>query len=263
MRRDYTMTTSDTFSNLADANGKVIMDLGGFSLISGTNRDKNYYMFNSVVKGDASDAYSSYFVIKNGSIKTYASPVIRFSAYNGAKADANKLMSWTFEGVTFGLVSGSTYDRWFHISNAKSATSVAPVALNFNDCIFDLETVKPSGDFYVLRTNFANGTSIKADVRVNGGKILASDISKVTLDNLDTYYGSTLKFGMGNDGEFLQVVLPNGASFTKFSSLTKVTANGTSVKFYRASTSGGKETYAFGIETKYGTAPAKYEDTSA
>ena len=263
MRRDYTLTTSDTFSDLADANGKVIMDLGGFSLISGKDRTSSNYIFNSKVKGDASDAYPSYFVIKNGSIKTYASPVIRFSAYNDAKADANKLMSWTFEGVTFGLVSGSTYDRWFNISNAKSATSVAQVALNFNDCTFDLETVKPSGAFYVLRTNFANGTSVKADVRVNGGKILASDISKITLDNFDTHYGSTLKFGMGTDGEFLRVVLPNGASFSSFSDLTKVTANGTNVKFYLASTTGGKDTYTFGIETKYGTAPAKYEDTSA
>ena len=276
MRDNYALGASENYSDLAKANGTVIFDLGGYALTSGSNRDKNDYTFNSEVKGDVStNGHSSYFVVRNGKVETYASPIIRFSAYNGSKAKEDneeaqsKLMSWTFEGVTFGLVSGSTYDRFFNVSNSKSATLTDEVYLEFKDCIFDFETVKPSGAFYVFRTNFADGTHIKADVRVKGGKIIAQDLANVYFDNLDTHYGSTLSLGKGSDGEYIKVELPKDKEFgfqidsKTFGNITKKTESGADASFILFETVGSKKVYGIGVESDYGSVPPEYSDENA
>ena len=270
LRDDYTLNSTEAYADYAYVKGNVVLDLGNFTLTSGSDRGNSKYIFDSTAKGDGNGegiTYPSYITVKNGRVETYGSPIIRFYADNKGVDVSKKLISWTFEGVTLGVVENSSYTRFFNISYSKvdtgSGGTVAPVELNFNDCTYDFKTAQSSAEFYIFRTNFAKRTHVKADVRINGGKILASNLSKLTLDNFDSYYGSTMCFGAGSDGEYLSVVLPKGTSFDRFSSVSKKTENGTDIKFYKSSSANSEDTYTFCFDTKYGTAPAKYEDKEA
>ena len=278
LRKTYTMTSSETYSNYEAAKGTVVIDLGGNSIIADSNRAKDKYMFDSDAKSNIT--YPSYFIFKNGSIRTYTAQVMRFRAANKSTDISKNLISWTFEGITFGLVDGSTYDRFLHISNSGGGSTVAPLELNFNDCIFDLQSVAPSKPFYIFRTNFVDSTDIKADIRINGGKILAknpaSSSNGIYLDNFADTFGSTMLYGPGSDGEYLKIVVPQGNTFGIYvndpvnsvstlynlsNNITKQTVNGTDIKFYKETSSASGDVYAFCFDTKYGIAPAKYEDT--
>ena len=270
VRDDYTLSSSEVYADYSYAKGTVVVDLNNHVLTSGADRGNTKYVFDSTAKADADGkaiTYPTYVTVKNGRVETKGSPIMRFYASNKNADVSKKLISWTFEGVTLGVVEGSSYTRFFNVSysavDTGSGGTVAPLELNLNDCIYDFKTAQSSAEFYILRTNFANRTHIDADVRINGGKILASSLSKLVLDNFDNYYGSTMYFGAGSDGEYLKVVLPNGTSFTRFASTAKETASGTDIKFYKASTANGEDTYTFCFDTKYGTAPAKYEDKAA
>ena len=272
MLGDYTMKSTEKSSelSLSKVEGNLIIELGGNSLIADANTGSKNYIFDSYAASASSNA--AYFTIQNGSVRTYNTPIVRFYAENASIDVSNKLMSWTFDNVTLGLVSGSTYDRFFNIAfsevkyNGNEKTPVAPAMLNFNDCTIDLETVKPSGNFYVFRTNFADGTHIKGDVRVNGGKIIAQDLANIRFDNLDTFYGSTLYLGKGSDGEYIKVVIPAGKDFGfvinektgEFGPITKKTESGADVSFILLETVGSKKIYGAGVDSDYGVVPPEY-----
>ena len=279
MRADYTMRTytksngteaQEYHNNLSHAQGNLVIDMRGYSIIADKNRTN--YIFDATAKiwtgsEDGVFSFPSYYTVKNGSFKVYSAAVLRYYASNknnttGELLDVSgKLMSWTFNNVEFGLLEGATAPRFFHISNSAGGTSIANIELHLNDCVFDLSTNVPTKELTVFCTNFIKTTHMKADITVNGGKILAKNLDKIVFTNFDATNGSTMLFGAGSDGKYLTVVLPRTASTSKFNSVKVNTKNGTELIFSRA-TEAAKSTYTFCIKTEYGNVSAEYENTA-
>ncbi len=276
MRADYTMRTymdgatakQEYHNNISHAQGNLVIDMCGYTITA--DKTRTNYIFDATIKqwtgsDDGVYCFPSYYTVKNGAFEVYNVSVLRLYANNknsttGEHIDiSNKLMSWTFDNVRFGLCEGATENYFFHISNSAGGTSVAPVELVLNDCVFDFETNVPTKDFMIFCSNFIKTTNLKCDLKINGGKILAKDLGKLTFTNFSDANGSTMTFGKGSDGKYLTVVLPRTASFSKFASVKVKTESGTELVLSRA-TEGAKSTYTLCIDTLYGKVSAEYED---
>ena len=270
MRADYTMRTytdgtsekQESFNNISHAKGSVVIDMRGYSIIADSSRTN--HIFDATVKlwpdSAAGLSFPSYYTVKNGAFKIHSAAVLRLYASNNGKNISAKLMSWTFDNVNFGLLEGSTQQRFFHVSAAAGTTSVAPVELILNDCVYDLESVAPTKTFTVFCSNFINTTYIKANVRINGGRILAKNLDMLEFTNFSDYCGSTMYFGAGSDGNYLELIMPRTASTSKFSSV-KMKREKASDLVFGLETEAAKSIYSSCITTDYGTVPVKYEDT--
>ena len=276
MRADYTMRTymdgatakQEYHNNISHAQGNLVIDMRGYTITA--DKTRTNYIFDATIKqwtgsDDGVYCFPSYYTVKNGSFEVYNVSVLRLYASNkdsktGDLIDiSNKLMSWTFDNVRFGLCEGATENYFFHISNSAGGTSVAPVELVLNDCVFDFETNVPTKDFTIFCSNFTKATNMKCDLKINGGKILAKNLDKLSFTNFSDANGSTMAFGKGSDGKYLTVVLPRTASFSKFASVKVKTVSGTELVLSR-STEAAKSTYTLCIDTIYGKVSAEYED---
>ena len=272
MRADYTMRTymdgttakQEYHNNISHAQGNLVIDMCGYTITADEKRTN--YIFDATIKQwtgseDGVYCFPSYYTVKNGAFEVYNVSVLRLYASNNNVDISAKLMSWTFENVRFGLTEGAKENYFFHISNSAGGTSIAPVELILNDCVFDFETNAPVNNFTIFCSNFTKTTHMKAKVEINGGKILAENLDKLTFTNFDAANGSTMTFGKGSDGKYLTVVLPRTASFTKFESIKVKTASGTELILARAAEA-AKSTYTLCIKTAYGNVSAEYEDAS-
>ena len=271
MRADYTMkdygSADEKNDNLSQNRGSVTLDMCGHTIYTDANFTSES-IFDSTIKAwtgtnDGVQYFPSSFTVKNGAFKTYKTYVIRFKANNSSADIANKLMSWTFENVEFGLVKGATVAGFFHVKNASNTGSsypMAPLNLTITDCTFDIKTNTSSADpFYVFKTNFADTGRIKATVKVNGCTVLANSFDKVTLSNFIYKNGATFTIAPGSDGKYLSILMPKTASTSKLDGLTFQSEKGTELTFAKVNDA-TTATYSFCIETKYGYVSGEYED---
>ncbi len=266
MRSDYTMRTykdsngatkAEYFNNLAHARGKVVIDMRGYSIVADSTRTTEIFLSDVKTWTGTSDgvtSFNSYYEIKNGTIKTYnkAAYVISFKASNGSDV-SNKLMSWNFENVTFGVVNGNATTQYlFHVKTAENTGSSvqAPVDLKLNDCTFDYRVAPNVNDFRIIGPYFhVKNARLKANIEVNGGSLLANSVNKISLAVFEHAYNCTLSFGPGSDGKYFSVNVPSGVSISKFS--TKIsgtfdglkTKNGTELTFVSVAQEGGNVLY--------------------
>ena len=272
MRASYTMRTymdgttakQEYHNNISHAQGNLVIDMCGHTIVA--DKTRTSYIFDATIKRwsgseDGVAAFPSYYTVKNGAFEVYNVSVLRLYASNKDSDISEKVMSWTFDNVKFGLCEGATENYFFHISNSAGGTTIAPVELILNDCVFDFETNVPTKDFTVFCSNFTKTTHMKAKVEINGGKILAKNLDLLKFTNFSDVNGSTMTFGKGSDGKYLSVILPRTASFGKFESIKVKTANGTELIMARA-TEAAKSTYTLCIKTAYGNVSAEYEDAT-
>ncbi len=271
MRSDYTMKiingTQEYNDNLSQNRGSVTLDMCGHTITSDATRTSES-IFDSTIKAwsgtdDGVQYFPSSFTVKNGAFKTAKSYVIRFKANNSNADIANKVMSWTFDNVEFGLLKGASVGGFFHVKNASTTALTAPMAplnLTISDCTFDIKTAASSAStFYVFKTNFAETGRIKATVKVNGCTVLANSFDKVTLSNFIYDYGATFTIAPGSDGKYLSILMPKTASTSKLNGLKLQSEKGTELTFAKV-TDATTATYSFCIDTKYGYVSAEYED---
>lgn len=267
LRRDYTMTKDEYHNNLSHTQGTIIIDLGGNTIYSDSTRTKP--VFDSTGKGWSGDPdgllgmFPSSFIVRNGSFKNHSNTVLDLKCNDsvGGGAIARKPISWTFENVTFGLMSGAkTATPVMNLVDAATTSGTIPVSVTFNDCVFDLESVAPTVSTTVINANFANNKYIKGTVVVKGGKLLASSLANVVPFAYGNAHGSTLTFAKNDEGKYFEVHTPIGASAPAYTYVFK-TADGDSTLTY-ASSEDGKDVYTLvpSVVTKYGSIPARYAD---
>ncbi len=277
MRTDYTTRkltngTHEYYKLYTYARGNVIIDMQGYTITQHPERAssvENGHIFDCEIRGTS---YSTRMTVKNGSFKVYGSSVIRFISadYKSDKKD----ISWTFDNVSFGLAEGTdTAQRFFHFTNAASSvTTVASVTLNLNDCIYDIYTVPTNtSQFAIFGQALWKEAYLKANINVNGGKILARKLDKFLMfgEELSNAVGlgPTLRVGVGKDGEYLKLVIPKSestsAAFKNFEAITVLTDDGKSLGFGLSETDSVNNTYSLYAPTvtDYGTIPSKYGST--
>jgi hypothetical protein len=265
MRRDYALASDENYDNLAQIQGNMYIDLGGFTLTS-----EHRVLFPSCIKGWSGSGdvkvYPTTISVENGKVVTKNNPVVSFSVWNSVGGDdatamLDKVFTYNFSNVVFALNSGSTATNVL-VGYAKhnSTPNAAGIAvLNYNDCTFDYRSVTSTATINVFNANPTGGTSkIKATVNVNGGELLLADLSKANVTLTES--GSTLLFGKGEDGKYLTVSIPEGTAVPT-AAQTFATAEG-NMTLKKVGTANGIVTYELGlpIKTVYGDIPTVYAD---
>ena len=188
--------------------------------------------------------------VKNGSIRTDGkkSPV-----NSSFKTNAGKVFNVIFENVTFGLNAGSSAKDILTYSGGNVTGTTNFI---FKDCIFDLKTNAPSVSEYTLfRAGDPNNTTT-ASVNVNGGRIVADSLDKITLYNVRNT-SSSVMFGSGSDEKGISIELSSTATMNV--GLIPY-QNGTGY-FEKVSSNDATAVYELkecNLTTPYGDIPAQY-----
>ena len=269
MRRNYTYESAESYDNLAQIQGAIHVDLGGYTLSTSTYAKP---ILAAVSKGWSSAAGQKVFPTTvsfyNGKLMHGKSGIINMKTWDttGDGSIVNKKFSFIFNNITFGFVEGAdALGLIAHSINAdKDTTTTAPYYFTYNDCTFDLRTTKSqySSGFVVFNTK-TEGKYAKVTHTVNGGTVIADDPSKVVLVSPETdNYGSKVVFAKGSDGKYLT-----------YRALTSSPAPTGSYKAenaklgFTASATDGNDTVYEMIETSadafYDAIPTEYADTSA
>ena len=240
MRRDYTLGTGEYFNNWAAANGTVIFDLCGYSINqqSGSRSDALFKLTGKKADGKV---FPTTITVKNGSINMYLSTVVSMDCYGTDPALVNKLFTFTFDNVKFGLTTGATLSTL--LINAKTTDNGAyavPFVITYNGCEFDLVTNSNGKVIKLFNNNATAAKYVSCTVNVNGGVIKALSADLVDFWNLSDPDNSSVIFGKGSGG-YIKLILPKGAPAPE---TAFPTANGSYV-FAKTADDGESTVYEF------------------
>jgi len=212
LRRDYTMAENETFNNVAQVQGVLTIDLGGYTFTSANTRP----MFPACIKpwGGSGDAkvFPSIFEIINGEIVVRNKALIEYNAWTGGKESTNtpgtdvsgKAFDFHFTGVTFNFTEAANARLISYSQHSDTPNAEGNPTVIFNDCTFDLSAAK-SG---IVIFDLGNG-KIHTTIKVNGGEIIA-DNTDFTMINKVSGCKSDITFGRLENGNYVSVVLPSG-----------------------------------------------------
>jgi len=195
--------TSGAAKNPSSVKGTVILDLGG-NTFSTTKT-----MFEAIAR----HTHDSTFKIVDGTIVNKRPTNGALIAFNRNSIDdlgdgtytgtANKNFHFIFENVKIELGDSTntalTTITWRTLSDATTETLNAYVT--FNDCTFDLTKVSSeAAELRLFHAQESGQSYIDVHFTVNGGQILANDLSNVTVFQGNT--DDSFTFGKGTDGAY-------------------------------------------------------------
>ena len=265
MRRDYSIDDTEYDWNFAQSQGTTTLDLAGFTLtkMAGSSA-KAKMVFPGTAKANtgSGDAYTypSNFVIENGKIVTNV-PLLSVNLYGTTYDLTKKVMGFTFNNLEIVAADGATSTRFLHQIDYAPTGAKGPAIFNieYNDCIFDLRGyTSPASDTRIFNANTTEDTMVNMQLKVNGGKILANDFNNIILQKLDSYWGSSILFDKGEDGNYTKIELADTATVTP--SGTVNTPEGGKVYSKKSSTDGIDTYLLSGKITEYGAVPDEYTD---
>ncbi len=267
LRRNYTYESAESYDNLAQTQGTVYIDLGGYTLSTGTYAKAIYPAYSKGYSGAAGQkVFPTTVYFSNGSLMHGKSGIVGMQTWDsvGDGSIVNKDYSFIFTNVTFGFVQdGDTAGLIAHAWDPKTKTYVAPFSFTYNDCVFDIRTTQSMYNPTIFNIN---GTDkyLKITHNVNGGTIIADNPAKITIisKTVDDY-GSSVVFGKGSDGNYL--------SFRTLTSATAPTGTyksdiGENLLFEAKSTDGNDTIYTLtgsSSATDYGIIGDTYLDVEA
>jgi len=260
MRRNYALTSTEKFDYLSYVQGKLTIDMCGFTLTQGSG-----YTFSAPTKawsesGDASIFPSSFHVI-NGTLACKNSAALLFDIRNLSSTTdySDKSMNWQFDGVIFKLVSGGTASGVIMGCYPSSGLKTIQTTIVMNDCTIDM-SARTSGSSIRIFSNLTND-KLKIDIKVYGGKIVASELESgtnniVRLDTSSKCSGS-VTFYPDSNGDYMKLYLANTAVNGPKTECTA--GNGTKVSFVKTETGEAVSVYELvNLKTAYGTIPEKW-----
>lgn len=274
LRDDYVMSEKDSVYSMGKLTLDLSIDLNGKSITTyhyvktvtnqdGSTKDENVALplihanlgtpsHNTVrIYGDEG---SSLFV---GS--KWTSLINLGTSSNGAGAT----FDITVTGVTIGFAEGAESNKLiadtFNMGSANNTPVTTTQSITLNDCTIDL-TAKPAGKtaaVFKLDETVSDAKNVQiANVTVNGGNIIDTDFSAVSLCSKNS--NDSFVFGKGSDGNYTSLTLSSGA--TPPATVYSSTDSETALEFSLSGTEGdGTVTYplveAAGIMTEYGYLP--------
>jgi len=258
MRRNYTYTSSEGgYNNLAQLDGEVTIDLGGFTL----THNKTNPIFNTVAKQSWSSAQKknvvlpTYIKLMNGKLVTKAS-LISFATIQSANYEngtASKHISYTFEDLEVVYGSGATYKALVVCPNASNNVHQrnAFFDITLNNCTFDITALSAVTVPFAIGADHLGTNLNNVSVKLNGGAVKTSKAT-VGLGAMDAKVGEngdSFVMGKGDNG-YTQFITSSVAAPT----VAFPTDKG---EMYYGKYEGN--TYRLGEKTKYGVIPAEYD----
>ena len=224
VRRDYALLSNESYNNMAQTKGTIVIDLDGHSLTVSNDRA----LFPSTIKpwGEAYD-YRSEFAVENGTIILGSKQLISFSASQGTNGYDMTTKEYVHSFTNVKFVASSTTTNFF--AGYSSSVAANPSAV-FNDCIFDFSNAPADMVMFNLGNSY-----IHTSVTVNGGEIISNGNSIVPSKNgTDT---SKLTFGKTENGNYTTLSVPKDSTLP----ITKV--NGGDLVFVKVSEGTETEIY--------------------
>ncbi len=216
LRRDFTMANDTAYSNFGNISVTLNLDLGGHTFASDYNESakKDMSIFQTNLKKNLKTTINVYG--KEGSALLNGSKWTGMVVLGAASANASGAeFTYNFNGIKIGYAEGSESTKFVIQTYDGSAgnTTVVNQNINFNNCTFDLITNKPSGscDMFLLAEKVSSTVAdARASVTVNGGNIIASSMSGISIAKMNST--DSLTFGKGADGKYTAFTLSAGAA---------------------------------------------------
>ena len=248
MRRDYDLQSgTESHNNMAHMQGTTILDLGGYTLREAEGSTKSLLYITA--KGwtgnpDKNNGYNDFTFpstldVVNGrmEVRKYAAATIGTSDAVEVEAGfyiKNSVYTINFNGVTFGLTEGATTTSLVYSNGSagNAYSGVAKVNVNVNNCVFDLKTNAITNAITLINnTNWKEqtnnktiyyGTDVDCDVLINGGEILATSVTNVTVYKTAATNGSSTLVQKGEGGKYITLTMPKGSVAPLVSNTTVV-----------------------------------------
>ncbi len=215
LRRDYSTDECHNATQSFYVKENCVVDLGGHVFTRGAQ-----HIIQAYGKSTSETSTVTNLTVKNGIFLVVKNPVLIFN--NSDTVGNNAVFNITFEDVTFALAKNSTatdliisnYTGGSYGSIGNIVFDNCTVDLTKNDAIGSAELANKITIFDLASDSGKNFTSVK----YVGGKIIANDMSKVTLfelgasgtDKAGNTVSDSFEFAK-NDGEgYTKLVLPSG-----------------------------------------------------
>ena len=266
MRRNYTYASAEGYDNLAQTQGTINIDLGGYTLSTSTYAKPILQADSKGYSGAAGQkVFPTTINFFNGKLMHGKSGIVTMKTWDsvGDGSIVNKNFNFSFTNVTFGFVEGAdSVGLLAHSLNPTTKTYAAPFNFTFNDCTFDLRTTKSMYSNATIFNTNTSGKYIKATYYVNGGKLITDNPAGITLVSSATdNYGSSVTFGKGSDGNYLSYQIPTSAAAPTGTYKAETAKLG-----FEATATVGTDTIYTLVETSssafYDAIPSTYADTT-
>ncbi len=251
LRRDYvtsSVSNYDIYYNLGKLSGTFNFDLGGNSITTNNGTALLFLEAKTLVKSGEFNIN-----LKNGTVLVKKSPLIQIQS--SASYTGMNTVNIDISDVTVRLAESASTSLKGLIAYVNG-TNPAKVQTNItlNNCTVDLKTNAPSTALTIFA--MAETNSYVTNVIVNGGKILVSDMSNITLYTITSTEEDSFIFGK-YEGAYTELHIASGnAPSDEF-----ITSDGESVSFAETETAGVYNLSAVIKDevTVYGTIPAEYD----
>lgn len=200
MRRDVTMDDNEEYSNIAQAQGKLTIDLGGNQLKAAESKTLFALSHKKYDYSGDANIFPTTLEVKNGKIVLTNSYLIAFSVSEGGEG---KQYNCTFDNVDFAITG--TAKRLVNVSG--SMYSFDPT-VKFDNCDFDFTKAQNQITLCYLGTE-----NVSVHYTVIGGEIKGGASGCKIAVGADVNRGSaTVKANA--DKQYPYLILPSGVSVT-------------------------------------------------
>ena len=240
LRRDYSTDECHNATQSFYVKENCVVDLGGHVFTRGAQ-----HIIQAYGKSTSETSTVTNLTVKNGVFLVVKNPVLIFN--NASNTGNNAIFNVTFDNVTFALAKNATASDLI-ISNYTGGGYGSIGNIVFDNCTIDLTKNDAIGSialannitiFDLASDSGKNFTSVK----YIGGKIIANDMSKVTLFELGA--SGTDKAGNPVSDSF-EFAKNDGEGYTKLvlsSGVAAPTAEYNGLKFVKESENGTTTTY--------------------
>ncbi len=217
MRRDYAMASNEQYNNVAQIQGTLTVDFGGFTLTAPS--DRVAIPFSIKPWGGSGDAniFPTEIVMKNGGMVLTNRGIVSFAAWTGNNKDGttypdrddyymeDKEVSLKFVDVGFS-VKGTATSLVYYYQDSNTPNATANTHVSYENCRFDVT----SADKSVKLFDSGNG-KIHSDTSVLGCEIKAASLDKFTLSSTEADSVGGVMLGRSTDGKLLAITLDKSA----------------------------------------------------
>ena len=207
LRRDFDAAEAGDvrYKGFGNMSLTVNLDLGGHQFTSSA------YVFDANLSSASTTTINVYGDEGSAFLVGGSSPLFWLGTNKVAASGAS--FTYNFDGIRFGYAEGATAKNMLAatFSASGASTAVTTQNINFNDCVFDL-TNKPSDAITLLNLSETEGDAYSvqsANVRINGGSLIANATSDVTLYSANDT--DSVIFASGESGA-VTLTLPADAS---------------------------------------------------
>jgi len=205
LRRDFDNANDTSYSNFGNSGLKVKLDLDEYTYKMSANISLFQTNLKKNVKTDITVVGTENAAILNGS--AYSSIVtlgVGSANANGAE------FTYTFDGIKIGYAEGAAATKLVAqtFDGAAGYGTYVKQSLSFNDCTFDLLTNKPDGTVNMFSLNETESETVgraMASVSINGGEIIADDLSAVNVVSKNE--NDRFSYDANENGEYTKFTL--------------------------------------------------------